>query len=325
MTLIYKRPDSPIWYVRKTRESTGTTNRKLAEEHAKTVWERLWREKKLGTTIRTWDELVTHWLDMRGSKNSIKTDRAIIADFENYIRPRGLEALPDIDDDVISGYRILVKARASEATANRHLACIRAMLNQAKAKKWINEVPAFEMYPKKPAIPRGITLEQFAEVVEYLPAWAADLATFALHTGLRFSNVAEFRREWADPCLTTARVPATKTKTKRWYAFPLSLKAREILLRREIIRSNGPLMFSRPDGLTITAANYRYWWERACEAAGVTCRFHDLRHTWASLHMMNGTPAQVIQEMAGWASGAMLQNYAHLNKAHLAKYADNIG
>jgi hypothetical protein len=53
-------------------------------------------------------------------------------------------------------------------------------------------------------------------------------------------------------------------------------------------------------------------------------RWHDLRHTWASWHIQNGTPIHVLQELGGWSDIRMVQRYAHLAPEHLACYADNI-
>lgn len=50
----------------------------------------------------------------------------------------------------------------------------------------------------------------------------------------------------------------------------------------------------------------------------------DLRHTWASWHIQNGTPIHVLQELGGWSDIRMVQRYAHLAPGHLACYADNI-
>ncbi len=53
-------------------------------------------------------------------------------------------------------------------------------------------------------------------------------------------------------------------------------------------------------------------------------RWHDLRHTWASWHVQNGTPLHVLQELGGWSCYSMVQRYAHMSAEHLAEYADNI-
>jgi integrase len=51
-------------------------------------------------------------------------------------------------------------------------------------------------------------------------------------------------------------------------------------------------------------------------------RWHDLRHTWASWHIQEGTPLHVLQELGGWSSPEMVQKYAHLSSEHLAQWVD---
>ena len=48
-----------------------------------------------------------------------------------------------------------------------------------------------------------------------------------------------------------------------------------------------------------------------------TFRWHDLRHTWASWHVQNGTPLQELMELGSWASYEMVLRYAHLAADHL--------
>ncbi|RLA22892.1 MAG: site-specific integrase, partial [Gammaproteobacteria bacterium] len=52
-------------------------------------------------------------------------------------------------------------------------------------------------------------------------------------------------------------------------------------------------------------------------------RWHDLRHTWASWHVQNGTPLNVLKDLGGWADIQMVLKYTHLSADHLAEYANN--
>ena len=66
-------------------------------------------------------------------------------------------------------------------------------------------------------------------------------------------------------------------------------------------------------------------WKRALARAGITeFRFHDLRHTWASWHVMNGTSLQELMELGGWKSYEMVLRYAHLAAEHLSSAAARI-
>ena len=66
-------------------------------------------------------------------------------------------------------------------------------------------------------------------------------------------------------------------------------------------------------------------WYAALERAGITdFRWHDLRHTWASWHVQNGTPLHALQELGGWESAEMVRRYAHFSAEHLAPYADRL-
>jgi hypothetical protein len=65
-------------------------------------------------------------------------------------------------------------------------------------------------------------------------------------------------------------------------------------------------------------------WLDALEKANLkNFRWHDLRHTWASWHVQNGTPLPVLMELGGWKALKMVLRYAHLAPTHVAKYASN--
>jgi len=66
-------------------------------------------------------------------------------------------------------------------------------------------------------------------------------------------------------------------------------------------------------------------WKNSLKQAGINdFRWHDLRHTWASLHVQSGTPLHVLKKLGSWASYDMVPKYAHLAPEHLADYASNI-
>jgi len=77
-------------------------------------------------------------------------------------------------------------------------------------------------------------------------------------------------------------------------------------------------------GRPVTRAN-NHSWRKALARAGLTnFRWHDLRHTWASWHVQQGTPLHVLQELGGWCDYRMVRRYAHLSVEHLSSYADSL-
>lgn len=51
--------------------------------------------------------------------------------------------------------------------------------------------------------------------------------------------------------------------------------------------------------------------------------WHTFRHTFASWHVMSGTPLEVLQKLGGWSDMRMLMKYAHLAPEFVARYANN--
>ena len=52
-------------------------------------------------------------------------------------------------------------------------------------------------------------------------------------------------------------------------------------------------------------------WEAVRRAAGVNCRLHDLRHTFCTKLAEAGIPEQVMLDLLGHVSQAMLKRYSH--------------
>jgi integrase len=310
MSLLYKRPNSPNWYVTKTRQSTGTANRRQAEEYARKALQAKWRADELGDKRKLWNDIVTDWLEAKEGQASYVQDKMVLARFGELLARRDIEAADEITAEVVSQYAKTVKAAHSAATANRHLNTVRAVLRKALA----GRAPSMEAYRLPKREPKWLTLGQFETILPHLPPDISDMAVIAVQTGMRASNVKGLRWAWIRG--NVAIVPAVETKTGRTYTVPLSAKAREVLDKRRGIDNT----FVFPQGTRL-----RHWWEKARDKAGFPdIRWHDLRHTWASLHTQAGTPDRVLAQMGGWASTRMLENYAHLSTEHLEKYADNI-
>jgi integrase len=77
-------------------------------------------------------------------------------------------------------------------------------------------------------------------------------------------------------------------------------------------------------GKPITYVNTRSWRNALIRAGIENFRWHDLRHTWASLLAQQGTPLNVLQELGGWESEQMVRRYAHLSTSQLMQHSESI-
>jgi len=112
------------------------------------------------------------------------------------------------------------------------------------------------------------------------------MAGFTLATGLREMNVVLLKWSHVDLVKKTTWVDANKTKNKRALAVPLNGDAIAIL--KEQLGKNDTYVFTYK-GNPLTGANTRAW-RKGLKKAGIgNFRWHDLRHTWASWHVQNGT------------------------------------
>ena len=112
-----------------------------------------------------------------------------------------------------------------------------------------------------------------------------------------------------------------QAKARKAIAVPLNAEAVAII--RGQIGGHVTHVFSfrgRPIRQVSTKA-----WYQALQRAGIeNFRWHDLRHTWASWHVQNGTPLYALQELGGWESPEMVRRYAHFSAEHLAPHADRL-
>lgn len=65
-------------------------------------------------------------------------------------------------------------------------------------------------------------------------------------------------------------------------------------------------------------------WRNTKKKADIKCRFHDLRHTFASHYVMNGNGLLVLKEILGHSNLKMVERYTHLASAHKRRQINNL-
>ena len=155
-----------------------------------------------------------------------------------------------------------------------------------------------------------------------LPEHQRDIVLFALVTGLRQANITNLEWSQVDLARRVAWIHPDQAKARLAIHVSLNSLACAVLERQQGKHATHVFTYrGRPVKWVNTLA-----WREALQRAGIAkgFRWHSLRHTWASWLAQSGAPMNVLQEMGGWESAAMVRRYARLSPAQFAGEAESI-
>ena len=109
-------------------------------------------------------------------------------------------------------------------------------------------------------------------------------------------------------------------------AVSISPQAIEVL-REQKRKTNDQYVFPSPNGGPISPDSVNNMLKRVLERAGIpTVRFHDLRHTFATIALQNGVDIKTVSGMLGhFSAGFTLDTYAHVTTTAQKEAAQTIG
>lgn len=312
---LYKVGDT--WYIylvragQRIRRSTGTTDKKSAQRLHDQIASDLWRQEQLGETPDyTWNDALKAWLkeSPRGDPDKIR-----IAAFSRAIGNPPLRSITALAIDAALGDK-------SPANKARYLGIIIAILNLAQRKGILDKLPHLAK-PKQPRDRvRWLTRDEWQRLLAKLNPRHAQMARFAIATGLRRHNVTHLEWSQVDLKRKVAWIHPDQAKAGDAIGVPLSDDALAVLHERKDLHPDWVFDYHGKPAERIFGKAFK----EALTAAGIdNFRWHDLRHTWASWHTMNGTRLEELQQLGGWKTLQMAQRYAHLSPEHLARLANN--
>ena len=116
-------------------------------------------------------------------------------------------------------------------------------------------------------------------------------------------------------------------KTKNSYrAVTISQQAIEVL-KQQKEKTNDQYVFPSPNGGPISPDSVNNMLKRVLARAGIPkVRFHDLRHTFATIALQNGVDIKTVSGILGhFSAGFTLDTYAHVTTAAQKEAADTMG
>ncbi len=221
------------------------------------------------------------------------------------------------------GARTLRKARSDllvgrePATVNRYLAALRSCWNWGRATETI---PLRLVWPPRLMLqePRGrvrfLSDEEMDRLLKAAHAYSMAMYVailFSIATGVRMSELRRCR--WSDVELDKQQVRillAKNGEARGGYLPPTVIPALRLLKRSQLV---GLHVITDNNGQAVSKGWIEFRWKRIRrEALLHDFRWHDLRHSCASLLAQNGSNLLEIGSVLGHRSPASTKRYAHL-------------
>ncbi|MDK8345476.1 tyrosine-type recombinase/integrase [Brevibacterium sp. UMB1308A] len=214
-------------------------------------------------------------------------------------------------------------------TVRRAHFVLHAILETAKTDGVIHKNPA-DNTPNLPKLPPKrriyLTHADIENICAHAPGEYRTIIYIASYIGLRFGEIKALKSQNIDTKAGTILVEETATKngfgpTKAGEPRTVGIPGFMLPELREMKLKGGRPFYQTPYPKTVEG-----WWHRTITRAGhARLRFHDLRHTAASIAIASGASVKVVQNMLGHASATMtLDVYAALWEEDVTKTAERI-
>ncbi|MBW2673254.1 MAG: site-specific integrase [Deltaproteobacteria bacterium] len=320
---LYKR--GTVWWMsfscngRQYRRSTETQNKKLAtrifDKLKGEIAEGKWFEKQPGdgyTFEDLMDKYMVEYSAVNKAASSHKRDKSIVAKLKSYF---GNYYLTEITPAMISDYKVKRRGDGvSPRTINYELVTMSHAFNMA-IREWglVNDNPVARVRKERVSnkIERWLTSEEEERLLKESPQWLQDIILFAIHTGLRQSEILDLK--WSQVDMERRTILIFEQKNRNVDTLPLNETAMKVLRCRYLsdLPSEG-YVFPNTRGERKNARLLMKAFYVTREKSGVSnFRFHDLRHTFATRLIQNGADLYTVQKLGRWKTVSMVQRYAH--------------
>lgn len=332
---LFKRGDSQFWWIgyidasgRRTRRSTGTTDRKEAEallskfkleSHQERIWGNSVQESQ---PEYSFDDVLLLYLKAKSDNRRMKSTA------KNLYRSFTGRLMSEVGDLEIKAYiRSRLNEGVAEGTVNKELVLFSAAINFANSEYgWELKNPVIGKKLREPeAVVRYITQDEAGRLISAARSlnrapWLEDFIRLALNTGCRAGELLGL--EWTRVDLENGIfiLEAEHQKNRKRSSVPLNSEAKTALLSRLAFLKkhcpDSPWVFCRKDGSQLQCLKKS--WASACRLAGIeNFRIHDQRHTFASWLVMENVPLYTVSKVLRHSTVKMTEKYAHLNPQNL--------
>jgi integrase len=304
---------------RLVRISTGTSNKKLAQEiEAKTKTELVegkYFDKGQGNK-KTFKDMADKYMTEYAIEKPRDSKRRDQTSLKHLLPVFANKYLSQITPNRINTYKIQRRNEGASAySINHELAFAKHAFNLAiKEWEWIKDNPFTKVSMEKLPSGRVKYLEQdeFNRLYETCDDILKPIVLIAVNTGMRQDNILSLT--WKQVDLNRGVITLEHTKNGERLCLPMNDKVKILLTELKKVRHiNSDYVFHDKTGSKLSASTVQHSFHRACKEAGIQdFRFHDLRHTFASWLVQSGVDLYTVQKLLGHQTGDMTRRYAHL-------------
>jgi len=326
---LYKR--GTVWWMSFThngeqfRRSTETENRKLAirifDKLKGEIAEGKWFERLAGEDY-TFGDLIKKYLAEYSSVNKAKSshtrDKSLAAHLLKSFKDK---YLLDITAAMISDYKRQRRTEgASPRTINYELTLMSHAFNIAiREWEWVKDNPVKKVKKERVdnSIERWLTQKEEERLLGVSAKWLQEIIIFAIHTGLRQSEILDLK--WSQVDIVRRTMIISEQKNRGVDTLPLNETALGVLKERQNQKQKHcEYVFHSNNQTRMNNRNLIRAFEIAMDRAQViNFRFHDLRHTFATRLVQAGVGIYEVQRLGRWKSTSMVMRYAHHNSESL--------
>ncbi len=343
-----RRGKGGIWWYsfkfggRRIHESSKSTSRTVAREAEKQRRRQLeesFNQLTRRTLPPTFEKASADWLEIKRphlAPRSVEIEQANLA---HLLPVFGGWLITDITAASVARYQQgRIAEGASPKTINLEVGTVRAILRRHKL--WTNLQVDVKMLPTRDDIGQALSHEQESRLLEECSKSRSrslyPAVVLALSTTMRYSEIRLLK--WKQVDFIGRRVWVGKSKTEYGEGRPIPMNDRAfqvMTMWAETFPNRQPEHYVFPtekygaagDKFTPCAyatdstkpiGDWKEAWEAARERAGLSCRFHDLRHTACTRMLESGTPLSVVATIMGWSPSTtvrMSRRYGHIGQA----------
>ncbi|MFL6448617.1 MAG: tyrosine-type recombinase/integrase [Bryobacteraceae bacterium] len=322
-----------VIHSKRIQESTGASSKTVAKEYEKRRRAELERAAAGLPTgekvprLKVVNEVSDGYLD--GYRTTHKPKSVIFAEgcLKNVKRHLGTVLLPDLTEERIRKY---ITLRKTERASGRTITMEVGELSRALGRTWRELWPRIKKLEERKDVGRALSPEEQHRLLDELAKTRSSitktLVPLLLLTGMRSGEAKQLKWVQIDLNNRLITVGRAKTSSGTGRVIPINDELAAILAHH---RSWFATQFgeAQPDFYLFPwgspepidplrhVTDFKTGWKELRKRAGIDCRLHDLRHSFATGLAEGGTSESTMLALMGHMSRSMLERYSHIRMA----------